>query len=95
MVCSVREAGLAVMAIVSSAEPPRERVLPTEIRGVIKEWGCMWMWKSLRILGNDGWLKRAIERRTLAAVIDGSYTQERYPNVCLEAFIVECREGSG
>ena len=54
MVCSVREAGLAVMAIVSSAEPPRERVLPTEIRGVIKESGCMWMWKSLQILGNNG-----------------------------------------
>ena len=95
MVCSVREAGLAVMAIVSSAEPPRERVLPTEIRGVIKEWGCMWMWKSLRILGNDGWLKRAIERRTLVAVTDGSYMREMYPEVCSAAFILECREGSG
>ena len=41
MVCSVREAGLAVMAIVASAEPPRERVLPTEIQGVIKAGGCM------------------------------------------------------
>ena len=94
MVCLVREAGLAVMAIVSSAEPPRERVLPTEIRGVIKEWGCMWMWKSLRILGNDGWLKRAIERHTLVVVTDGSYMREMYPEVCLAAFILECKMAS-
>ena len=95
IVCSVREAGLAVMAIVSSAELPGERVLPTEIRGVIKEWGCMGMWKSLRILGNDDWLKRAIERCTLVVVIDGSYMREMYPNVCLAALILECSEGSG
>ena len=32
IVCSVREAGLAVVAITSSTEPPREKLLPTEIR---------------------------------------------------------------
>ena len=53
------------------------------------------MWKSLRILGNDVWLKRAIERRTLVAVTDGSYMREMYPEVCSAAFILECREGSG
>ena len=36
IVCSVREAGLAIVAISSSTEPPREKLLPTEIRGVIK-----------------------------------------------------------
>ena len=55
----------------------------------------MWMWKSLRILGNDGWLERAIERRTMVVVTDGSYMREMYPNVCSAAFILECREGSG
>ena len=95
MVCSVREAGLAVVAISSSTEPPREKLLPTEIRGVIKEWGCMWMWRSLQILGNDNWLKRAIERRTLVAVTDGSYMREMHPSVCSAAFILECREGLG
>ena len=38
MVCSLREAGLAAVAILSSTEPPRERLLPIEIRGAIKEW---------------------------------------------------------
>ena len=89
MVCSVREAGLAAVAISSSTEPLREKLLPTEIRGVIKEWGCMWMWRSLQILGNDGWLKRAIEGRTLVAVTDGSYMREMYPHVCLAAFVLE------
>ena len=53
------------------------------------------MWKSLRILGNNGWQERAIERRTLVTVTDGSYMREMYPNVCSAAFILECREGSG
>ena len=55
----------------------------------------MWMWRSLQILGNDGWLKRAIERRTLVAVTDGAYMREMCPNVCSADFILECREGSG
>ena len=47
LVCTVREVGLAVVAVASSAEPPREKVMPTKIKEVLKEWGCMWMWKSL------------------------------------------------
>ena len=55
----------------------------------------MWMWRSLQIFGNDGWLKRAIERHTLMAVTDVSYMQEMYPNICSVVFILESREGSG
>ena len=91
----MREAGLAVVAISSSAEPPREKLLPTEIGDVIKEWGCMWMWRSLKIIGNDGWLKKAIEEHTLIAVTDGSYMREMYPQVCSAAFILECSKGTG
>ena len=47
LVCTVREVALAVVAVASSAEPPREKVMPTKIKEVLKEWGCMWMWKSL------------------------------------------------
>ena len=53
------------------------------------------MWRSLQILRNDGWLKTAIERRTLVAVPDGSYMWEMHPNICSAAFILECMEGSG
>ena len=91
----MRDAGLAVVTIASSAEPPREKVMPIKIKEVLKEWGCMWMWKSLRIVGDDQWIRRAIERGTLVAVTDGSYMREMYSNVCSAAFILESSEGTG
>ena len=53
------------------------------------------MWKTLRLMGEDGWLKRAIERGTLVAVTDGSYMRELLPSLCSAAFILKCSEGSG
>ena len=48
---------------------------------------------GLQIIGNDAWLKTVIERHILVAVTDGSYTREKYPNVCLVEFLLECSEG--
>ena len=70
---------MAVKAVLSTAEPAREEQMPNKIKEVLEEWGGDWMWKSLRILGNDGWIKEAIEGGTLVAVTDGSYTREMYP----------------
>ena len=56
--------------------------MPTKIKEVLKEWGCTWMWKYLRIVGSDEWIKYAIEGWTLVAVTDGSYIKERYPHLC-------------
>ena len=95
LVCTVRGAGLAVVAVALSAEPPREQVMPTRIKEVLKEWGCMWMWNSLRIVGDESWIKRAIERGTLVSVTNDSYIREMYPQVCSAAFILECSEGTG
>ena len=53
-VCTVREVAVAVKAVLSTAEPPREEQMPNKIKEVLEEWGGDWMWKSLRILGNDG-----------------------------------------
>ena len=44
MMCSVREVGLTVVAIASSTEPSRKKLLPTEMGEIIKEWRCMGMW---------------------------------------------------
>ena len=52
--------------------------MPTEIKEVLKEWGCTWMWKSLRLVGSDEWNTDAIESWNLVAVTDGSYIKERY-----------------
>ena len=83
------------MAVVSNTDPPREEIMPTKIKEVLKEWGCTCMWKSLRLVGSDDWIKDAIKCWTLVAVTDGSYIKERYPHLCSAAFILECSKGSG
>ena len=42
-VCTIREVELAVVDVVSNADPPREDIILTKIKEVLKEW----MWKSL------------------------------------------------
>ena len=69
--------------------------MPTKIKEVLKEWGCTWMWKSLRLVGSDEWIKDAIEGRTLVDGTDGSYIKENYSHLCSAAFILECIKGSG
>ena len=69
---------MAVKAVLSTAETPREEQMPNKIKEVLEEWGGNWMWKSLRILGNDEWIMEAIERGTLVAVTDGSHMREMY-----------------
>ena len=46
-VCTIREVEMAVVAVVSNTDPPREEIISTNIKEVLKEWGCTWMWKSL------------------------------------------------
>ena len=76
-VCTICEVELAVVAVVSNTDPPREEIMPTNTKEVLKEWGCTWMWKSLRLVGSDEWIKEAIEGGTLVAVTDGSYIKIR------------------
>ena len=83
------------MAVVSNTNPPREEIKITKIKEDLKEWGCTRMWKSLRLVGSDEWIKDAIEGWTLVAVTDGSYIKERYPHLFSAAFILECSKGSG
>ena len=52
-VCNILEVELAVVAVVSNADPSWEEIMTTKIKEVIKEWGCTWMWKSLRLVGSD------------------------------------------
>ena len=69
--CTISEVELAVVAVVSNADPPREEIMTTKIKEVLKEWRCTWMWKSLRLVGSDEWIKDAIEGWTLVAVTNG------------------------
>ena len=45
--CTIFEVDLAVVAMVSNADPPREEIMPTNIKEVLKEWVYTWMWKFL------------------------------------------------
>ena len=72
-VCTIREVELVVVDVVSNTDPPREEIMPTKIKEVLKEWGCTWMWKSLQLVGSDEWIKDAIEGWNLVAVTGGSY----------------------
>ena len=38
-VCTIREVEMVVMAVVSNTDPPREEIMPTKIKEVLKEWG--------------------------------------------------------
>ena len=56
-ICTARDAGLAVKAIESMANPPEKEIVPDSLLGVLRESGCMWMWKSMHSFGNKDWIK--------------------------------------
>lgn len=95
MICLLRAAAGDIKVIVPTAEAPRPTVTPVTILEVLEEWGCLWMWDSLRLVGDDHCLEEAIETGTCRAVTDGSYIKEMYPNICSAAFVFECYEGRG
>ena len=86
---------MAVVDVVSNTYPPREEIMPTKIKEVLKEWGFTWMSKSLQLVGSDEWIKDSIEGWILVAFTDGSYIKKRYPHLCSAAFILDCSKGSG
>ena len=53
------------------------------------------MWVSLRLVGDEDWIKCAIERRTLICVVGWSYIKEIDPNLCYAVFMLECKERKG
>ncbi len=44
--------------------------------------------------GTD-WVTQSISKNSLVVVMDGSYIKEHYPNLCSEAFVLECTQGCG
>ena len=94
-ISSVRDAGLAIKAVESMSHLPEEQFPPDSLLEVLKEWGCTWMWDSLRLYGNEGWIKGSIEGSSLIYVTDGSYMKETLPDLCSVAFILKCTEGTG
>ena len=94
-ICTVREVAPAVMAIASATGDPPAKSTPECFLELLEEWGCTWMWESIRMEGTDGWLEESIQEGTLRAVTDGSYMREVFPDVCSAAFVLECSKGRG
>jgi hypothetical protein len=58
--CTVRESTEDTVAIRSVAAPPDPVDMPESFLDVLREWGSLWMWDSLRLIGDDNWLVEAI-----------------------------------
>lgn len=93
--CTVRESRNGLVSITSVAAAPRPEKMPESLFEVLQEWDNTWLWKSLRLVGDDNWLLESIQAGTCIAVTDGSYIREVYPDLCSCAFILECTEGRG
>ena len=91
----MRDAGLAIKAVESMSDPPEKQVMPGSLLEVLREWGCAWMWESLRLFGNEDWIKGAIDNVSLICVTDGSCIKDIVHELCSAAFILECEEGTG
>ena len=86
---------VAVKVVTSFADPHKSEVLPDLLMKVLTHWGCCWMLKTIRLVGNKGWVKGDIEKGTLTAVTDGSYIKEIWPGLCSVVFILDCGGKSG
>ena len=50
----MREVEPAVVAVLSNTAMMQDVGVPECIEEVLQEWGCTWMWKLLRMQGNEG-----------------------------------------
>ena len=87
--CTVRDVAPAVLAISSFSAPMTQPRPPTESMDVLIEWGCTWMWDSLRLVGNEKWIEQAIADESCMSVTDGLHRRELYPDICSVAFMFE------
>jgi hypothetical protein len=93
--CSVRDGGPNNVKVLVVGGEPDAVTIPESFLDILREWGNTWMWKSLRLVGDDDWLVDAIREGTCIAVTDGSYIRELYPDLCSCAFVLECTKGRG
>lgn len=94
-ICTVKDVALAVKTVLSSTPCPPPPRLPEDFMDVLIDWGCTWMWDSLKLVGETDWIAAAIADASLIAVTDGSYIRELYPNVNSAAFVFVCTKGRG
>ncbi len=94
-ICLVDKVQPGVFRISSTAREAQEPPGSTTFVEVLREWGCSWLWKHMSVKGGTDWIAQVIMAGSLVAIMDGSYMQQIYPNLCLAAFVLECSHGRG
>ena len=92
---TVQEVALELVAITYTATSPWSQEMPTCFLDVLIEWGSTWLWDSLRLVGEDNWIKEAIHDRNCLAVTNLLYMRELYPDLFSAAFVLEWSIGRG
>ena len=59
-ICSVRYVALAVVEMVSTTKDPPPKEVPQCFLNVLQEFGCEFMWASLRLEGDDNWVEELV-----------------------------------
>eukprot|EP00956_Cyclotella_meneghiniana_P027277 scaffold60862_cov41-Cyclotella_meneghiniana.AAC.7 len=105
--CTTERMGDGSIRIHSHIAPPPAETTPNDFLEVLKEWGCTWLWKELKITNSSGsgvnidlagggrWIRDAIEDGSLIGETDGSYIKQLCPHICSAAVIIECTRGRG
>jgi hypothetical protein len=93
--CTTNEVAPAVIAIILHTPAAKQARWHDNIWDVLQSWGCCWIWENLRMVGNNDWIKEAIEDGLYVAVTDRSYIKQVHPELCANAFIMECSRGRG
>jgi hypothetical protein len=93
--CSTKTIADEVVSILGWTIEPEEELPPTTFVEVLKRAEGQWMWDDLTVTGDIDWIHRSIEEDTVLAVMDGSYMEDLFPDVCAAAFILECTQGRG
>ena len=68
--CMMEEAGLGLYKIMSCTKIPPLIPRPETFMDILRKWGYTWLWRGMRLTGDDTWVEEAIR---LVAVTDGSY----------------------
>jgi hypothetical protein len=93
--CTKMEVAPAVMAIILHTPAAKQARWHDNIWDVLQSWGCYWIWENLRMVGSNDWIKEAIEDGSCITVTNGSYIKQVHPELCANAFIMECLRGCG
>jgi hypothetical protein len=91
--CTTKEVAPTVIAIILHTPAAKWACLYNTIWDVLQSWGCCWILENLRMVGNNDWIKEAIEDGLCIAVKDRSYIKQVHPALCAKAFIMECSRG--